>query len=165
MNFNKKFKDLELRTNDDDRVTFSIPLSKSTAFGSFKGTVTTFYLNVVESDSETVDIVIEKCETQPATTVTVPQTSSFGSTSTTTAVVAPPPFVAEDELIIIPPKGQEKNASLSTSPLTTGLLVVGNLLALSVLGVMGYGVFRKKPEVEEVEAQPVEQFTVEQEYY
>jgi heme/copper-type cytochrome/quinol oxidase subunit 2 len=71
----------------------------------------------------------------------------------------PPPYVPQDGIIVIPPAGQEENSTFWGSALFTGILVLANLVALTVLGVMGYGLYRKKSGTQqEFEQQFEEQF-------
>jgi len=129
LNFVKKITDIEIEQDEEEKFVFSIPVSKKTAFGSFQATAKSFFDNAGESRSKTASIVVVKCE--------VP-------------VVKPEPVVVQppkDEIIIIaPPAPEEKSSGLASGALLTGVLVLANLIALTVLGVMGYGYFRKKPD-------------------
>jgi uncharacterized membrane protein len=131
LSFVKKISDLSIDEGEEQKVTFSIPVSSTTAFGSFKATAKSFYDNVAESQSKTADVKILKCEDdEPEVVPSVP-------------VVTPPPFVPQDSIVIVPQEEPKESSGLFGSAVLTGVLVLANLIALSVLGVMAYGYFRK----------------------
>ncbi len=130
LSFTKKISDLSIDEGEEGKVTFSIPVSSTTAFGSFKATAKSFYDNVAQSQSKTADIKIMKCEDDEPEVVSGP-------------VVTPPPFVPQDSIVIVPQEEPKENSGLFGSAVLTGVLVLANLIALSVLGVMAYGYFRK----------------------
>lgn len=148
LNFKKKLRDLELDEGDEDRVTFSVPIDEKTAFGSFIATAKVFYENVVQIDSKSTNIEVMKCDDEDAS-----DSSEAGSTAVTEPVVVSPPKVPESQLIV---RDNEKKSSSSSSAFYTGLLVVLNLIALTVLGVMTAGFIKKykqqKQKVDESDA-------------
>lgn len=123
------FKDdetVELEEGDETTVRFSVPTSKLTPYGSFKGTVKAFYDNVAETDSREITVIVAKCGNEQE----VVENDD---------VVVPPPFV--DDTVEVPAVQEEKSNVL----FTVGL-VAANVIALTMLGVMGYGLFRKPKE-------------------
>jgi len=132
LGFTKKISDLQIDKSDDQKVAFTVPVSKSKT-GSFQATATSFYDDSVQSGSKSANIVITKCaESIPAEE----------PRKAITPVVAPPPRV--DDIVVVPPKVEQ--SSFFDSGVFTALLVVGNIVVLTVLGLMGYFYFRKKPE-------------------
>jgi len=130
LNFIKKLTDIEVGKGDEERVTFTIPLSKL-AKGSYKGTVKVFYDNIVVSEQKEVTINIVGCEDEEKDQSTV-----------TTPLTELPPVVPESNVGEVEPV---KRSALATA-LYTIVLVGANVAALTVLGVMGYGLFKKKDE-------------------
>ncbi len=128
LNFVKKIDELSIEQDEEAKVTFSVPVSEGQSIGSFQATAKSFFDNVAPSQSKTASIVITRCDEVVGDTVPDP-------------VVQPP---RQDEIVVIPPAGQEQTTSgLSGAAILTGILVLGNLIALTVLGVMGYGYFKK----------------------
>lgn len=123
LSFVKKIDGLSIDQDEEVKVTFSVPIAKNSPIGSFKATAKSFFDNVAPSQSKSADIVVLKCDEQPQ-------------------VVQQPP--KQDDIIIIPPaQPKEESSGLSGSAILTGALVLANLVALSILGVMGYGYFKK----------------------
>ncbi|MBW2969759.1 hypothetical protein KY309_03800 [Candidatus Woesearchaeota archaeon] len=147
LNFVRKTSDLYLDSGDEQRVYFTIPVNSNTRIGSFIATVRTYYDNVALSNTDTANIAIVKC----SAAVNSNSNSNSGS-SYTEPVVTPPPYVPQDDVIIVPPAQTESNSTWANSAVLTAVLVLANLIALTVLGVMVYGYFRKQPE-EAVEEQ------------
>ena len=58
--------------------------------------------------------------------------------------VVVPPQAPGDELIMIPSANSENSSTLLDGVWLTTILVLANLIALSVLGVMGHAIFKKK---------------------
>jgi len=150
LNFDKKIKDINIDKDEEEYVTFSVPVDSSTPFGSFTATAKSFFENYGESDRRSETIVILKCtdsDTHNFESTTNRQNDNSGtqlSETTTNQVVAPPPAVPQDQLIIIPPAQQNTTSTFWSGVLFTALLVIFNLAALSILGVMGYGYSKKK---------------------
>jgi uncharacterized membrane protein len=144
LSFTKKVTDLSIDQDEEEKVTFSIPINSNTPFGSFTATARSFYDNSAESGKKTADVQITKCASQ--TVVQPPESNNqdFSGSSSNEQVVVPPPRT-DDVIIVRPPVAEEQNSTFWSSALFTGILVMANLLALTVLGVMLYG-FRKKPE-------------------
>ncbi len=143
LNFVKKFDELSIDQNEEAKVTFSVPVKENSAIGSFRGTAKSFYDNVVPSQSKSADIVITKC------TEAAPEPQP---------VVQQPP---QNEIIITPATEPTTSSGWSTGAILTAILVLANLIALTVLGVMGYGYFKKPkdPMAEQFEDdKPVEDF-------
>jgi len=128
LNFNQKL-DLSIDEDDSDSVKFTVPVNKA---GSFTATAKVFYDRVVESDSDTATLTIEKCEE-------VVVQSQGGASK----FVEPKVVVVPQSTVTVEPVQVEE--SFLSSAWFTGLLVVANLIAASLLGVMVYGFF-KKPE-------------------
>ncbi len=129
LNFIKKLSDIEVDEGDEERVTFTVPLSRL-AKGAYKGTAKVFYDNIVVSEQKEVTINVQSCEDEEQeSTVTTPLTEL-------------PPVVPESSLNEVEPV---KRSALATA-LYTAVLVGANVAALTVLGVMGYGLFKKKDE-------------------
>jgi len=129
LNFIKKLSDIEVDEGDEERVTFTVPLSRL-AKGAYKGTAKVFYDNIVVSEQKEVTINVQGCEDEEQeTTVTTPLTEL-------------PPVVPESSLNEVE---SVKRSALATA-LYTVVLVGANVAALTVLGVMGYGLFKKKDE-------------------
>lgn len=130
LNFIKKLSDIEVDEGDEERVTFTVPLSRL-AKGAYKGTVKVFYDNIVVSEQKEVTFNVQGCEdeTQEQTTVTTPLTEL-------------PPVVPPTNINEVAPV---KRSTLATA-IYTAVLVGANVAALTVLGVMGYGLFKKKDE-------------------
>ncbi len=142
LSFVKKITDLSIDQDEEEKVTFSVPISRTSPIGSFKATAKSFFDNVGESGSKTADVVIVKCE--ETVVVSPPQNNqNFQTSPVSEPVVVPPPRV--DNIVVVPPKqdNQTNGTSFFDSALFTGILVMANLLALTVLGVMGYGYFKK----------------------
>jgi len=135
LRFIKKITELEVDDGDSDTITFSIPISKSTPFGSFVVTAKTFFNDIVESNRKTAEIIVLKCEDPVIPTST---------TTVTAPVVAPPPTIPQDQIIILTPQPKEEN-TLVDGAFFTAALIMANLIALTILGVMGYGWFKKPP--------------------
>jgi len=88
-------------------------------------------------------------------------------TKTSEPLVTPPPYVPQDDIVIVPAAEEETKSSWVGSAVLTGILILANLVALTVLGVMAYGYFKKNPE-EEFEEQFDDNNSVEantKEYY
>jgi|GEM_PF-4271753 len=131
LNFIKKLVDIEVDKGDEERATFTVPLS-SLAKGAYKGTVKVFYENIVVSEQKDVTINVQGCEEDESE-----------QTSTTVPLTELPPIVPEvnaNEL------GGKTSSSTVSKILYTIILVGANVAALTVLGVMGYGLFKKKDE-------------------
>ncbi len=166
LNFVKKIKDIVIYQDEEEKVTFSIPITSSTSAGSFKATAKSFFENVGLSQSKTADIVIVKCtESAPLTTSTPDTGNDFSGD----AVVVAPPHVPEVDVInIVPEDGAaETQETFLSGAVFTGILVGANLIALTILGVMGYGYFRKPkdPMAEQFEDdKPVEETNL-KDYY
>lgn len=133
LNFIKKLSDIEVDEGDEERVTFTIPLSKL-AKGAYKGTVKVFYDNIVVSEQKEITINVQGCESED---------DDSGQTSTTVPLTELPPIVPE-----VNANALDGTASSSTvsKVLYTIVLVGANVAALTILGVMGYGLFKKKDE-------------------
>lgn len=132
LNFVKKLSDLSIDESEEERFTFSIPLNENSPAGTFAATAQAFYDNSAKSGSKTANVVVTKC----AEVVSQPQ---GGSSKFTQPVVVPPPKVE----VIQQPESSD-NKSLLNGSVMTAVLVLANLVALTVLGVMAYGFFRKK---------------------
>lgn len=129
LNFIKKLSDIEVDEGDEERVTFTVPLSRL-AKGAYKGTAKVFYDNIVVSEQKEVTINVQGCEDEEQeSTVTTPLTEL-------------PPVVPESNFNEVEPV---KRSALTTA-IYTAVLVGANVAALTVLGVMGYGLFKKKDE-------------------
>jgi hypothetical protein len=127
LNFIKKLSDIEVDEGDEERVTFTVPLSKL-AKGAYKGTAKVFYDNIIVGEQKEVAFNVQGCEDkQEQTTVTTPLTEL-------------PPIVPEVNIDEVAPV---KRSTLATAVYTL-ILVGANVAALTVLGVMGYGLFKKK---------------------
>jgi hypothetical protein len=126
LNFVKKIDELSVDQDEEVKVTFSVPISEGQSIGSFQATAKSFYDNVAPSQSKSSSIVITKCEevvedVQPE-------------------IIVPP---KQDEIVITSAEPEQKSSGLSGAAILTGILVLGNLVALTVLGIMGYGYFKK----------------------
>ena len=137
---------------EEQRIYFSIPVSSKSSAGTFKAAAKSFYDTVVLSDSLTADIVALKCEQKQEVANLEP------------LVVIPPRIDGENDTVYVPP-AEEQGSGWFGSAVLTGVLVLANLVALTVLGVMAYGYF-KKPEFEEQyeDNKPVEEFKI-KDYY
>lgn len=128
LGFTKK-EDVEVQEGDSEIVTFIVPIAKGKS-GSFTATARVFYDNT-EADSDTQTFTVEKCV---EAVTPVPQ------------VKPEPPRSAlpQNDIIVVPPKVE---ASFYDSTAFTVLLFVGNIVVLSVIGILVYNMFfRKKPD-------------------
>jgi uncharacterized membrane protein len=139
LNFIKKLSDLEVDEGDEERVTFTVPLSRL-AKGAYKGTAKVFYDKIVVSEQKEVTINVQGCEDEEQ-----------GQSTVTTPLTELPPVVPESNFNEVEPV---KRSALATA-LYTAVLVGANVAALTVLGVMGYGLFKKKDESVEQDSEEV----------
>jgi hypothetical protein len=139
LNFIKKLSDIEVDEGDEERVTFTVPLSRL-AKGAYKGTAKVFYDNIVVSEQKEVTINVVGCEDKEK-----------GQSTVTTPLTELPPIVPESNVGEVEPV---KRSALATA-LYTIVLVGANVAALTVLGVMGYGLFKKKDETVEQDGSDV----------
>ncbi len=127
LSFIKKIDGISIDQDEQQKVTFSIPISKNTPVGSFQATAKSFYDTNVPNQQKTANVVVTKCEDaveQPPATV-----------------VEPP---KQDDVVIITPETTPNASSGWTGgAILTAALVLANLVGLTVLGVMGYGYFKK----------------------
>ncbi len=167
LSFVKKISDLSIDQDEEEKVTFSVPISSNSPSGSFKATAKSFFENAGESQSKTVDVVIVKCQDDDVVVVPPAQSNqNFQSSPVSDPVVVPPPRV--DDIVFVPPSNSQNGTSFFDSALFTGILVMANLLALTVLGVMSYGYFKKPkdPMAEQFEDdKPVEESLNSKDYY
>ncbi|VVB81023.1 Uncharacterised protein [uncultured archaeon] len=140
LGFSKKL-DYDIAAGEEQRVYFTIPVDSKSPAGTFKAAVKTFYDTVVLSNSKTFDVVTKKCEQKKEIVNREP-------------VVTPPPHVDETDTVYVPP-AQEQTSGWFGSAILTGVLVLANLIALTVLGVMTYG-YLKRPEFIEENEETVE---------
>ncbi len=144
LSFSKKITDVSIDQDEEEKITFSIPITSTSPAGSFKATAKSFFDNVGQSQSKTADVVIVKCTNDVVTVPPAQNNQNFQTSPVSNPVVTPPPFV--NDIVVVPPAGsntQTQGTSFFDSALFTGVLVMANLLALTVLGVMAYGYFRK----------------------
>jgi uncharacterized membrane protein len=165
LGFVKKISDVSIDQDEEESVTFTIPLKSNSPFGSFQATAKSFFDNVGESHSKTANVVVAKCSDDVV--VVPPQNNqNFQSSPVSEPVVVPPPRV-DDIVVVPPPRPENESTSFFDSALFTGILVMANLLALTVLGVMAYGFFKKPkdPLAEQFEDDKPVQETQFKDYY
>jgi hypothetical protein len=126
LNFVKKISEISIDQDEKQTVTFSVPISKNAPVGSFLATAKSFHDANVPNQQKTANVVVTKCEEvieQPP------------------APVVPP---KQDDIVIITPETEPTNSSGWTNgAVLTAALVLANLVGLTVLGIMGYGYFKK----------------------
>ncbi len=101
-------------------------------------------------------------------TIFVTSTQIPENNQATEQVVTPPPHV--DDIVIVPPLRSEATPKQDwfDSGWFTGALVLANLTALIILGIMGYTFYHKKPdefEEQHVDDKNFEEVTTPREYY
>lgn len=125
LNFIKKISDISIDQDDEQKVTFSVPIAKNALIGSFLATAKSFYDTTAPNQQKTANIVVTKCDEaveQPP------------------APVVPP---KQDDVVIITPEQPKEESGWTGGAILTAALVLANLVGLTVLGIMGYGYFRK----------------------
>lgn len=133
LKFVKKISDIEIDEEDEERVTFTVPVSKFSK-GAYKGTVTTFYDSVAVSGSKEVTINVQGCVSD--------EEDGIGKSFNSIPLTELPPIVPNESSKDIEP-AQTSSLAIS-SVLYTLVLLAANVAALTILGVMGYGLFKKK---------------------
>lgn len=126
ISFTKKLSDLYINEGDEKTVTITVPKSKFKAGSHIVG-VTAFYENIVQSDFRTATFKINPCEEQES---------------------APEVKVEkkEQQVIVVPPKKDEIVEALPAEEpgwnIYTSLLLMGNVVALGLLGLLGVSIAR-----------------------
>lgn len=131
LKFSQKLRDLEIEEGEEQRFTFSIPISKSTSFGSFIATAKAFYDNTAQTSAQTATVKVVKCADENVVVVEPPKQA------------APPQPV--NDIVVVEPLQEENDLT----GVYAVILTVLNIVAVSVLGVMAYNMTigkRKKPE-------------------
>ena len=143
LKFAKKIEDIELDRDDKTTLHFDVTLPKDTREGIYRGTLKSYFDNVAESRSKTIEITVIKCsdvredlieiqtpeQKEETTTVVVPQ-------QTTTPQI--PPTVTEAKT------SQPAEKGFTESGAYVGLLIALVVLLLIAIGVIVVVFFVKK---------------------
>jgi len=158
LGFIKKETGVRIDEGEERRVRFTVPITSSSPFGSFSTTVKAFYENVGLSDQRSTTVKVLKCGSE---------SDDAAVTVNARSPSAPEPARRAEPIVILPDddkkERQESRVTINTpesedvasgqNTVLTGVLIVLNIIALAVLGVMSAAYVKKRKDAQEKEAQ------------
>jgi len=144
LKFVKKSATVELDKNDETTINFDIPVPKNQKAGTVRIDAQTFFDTLAASNTASVDLIVEPCSADAASTPVV---------STTTGGTATPVVTqTQPSTVIVPASSSgtaaapKKTSSFTDSNAYVALLVVASVVILLVLiGMIAMLVRRKQP--------------------
>ena len=139
--YTEKKGDIELDEDDSTSATLTVPVSKETAEGVYRIDVTTFFDDIAQSNTGSVEMTVDECkveEDEPAPVVTQPQEGQQTTVTVPQATVTPTAGQSQAA-----PK-KESTSAFAESKAYVALLVVLIVLIAGGLAVMATLLIRKK---------------------
>lgn len=139
LKFNERERDVVLDENEQRQVRFSIPVDRSSPFGSFIGSVDVYRNDIVLSDSRSVQVKVERCSEPAAADAGLPE----GGLTSEELIAQTQATLSKSEELLAEQESEKAETKFTETPLYTALLIVGVLLALTLVGLMAYGLVKE----------------------
>ncbi|HLC32866.1 MAG TPA: hypothetical protein VJJ82_03500 [Candidatus Nanoarchaeia archaeon] len=144
LKFSKKVTDLSLDKDDSTVTNLDIPVPKNTKQGVMRVDVRTFFDTIAQSNSGSVDLTVDACDTATANTSTGTSGTSAQTTTPQTTVTTPTTTTIVPTTTGVP--ATRKTTSIMDSPVYIAILAVGIVIAVVVLVVLLVALLRRRKE-------------------